>query len=251
MTIEARRLSRGVGASLFALALFMMLAVPIARADTIYPDNVITGSHFSTGLAHPPDGSGWTAVSNECTLLIGLIPTNEPATCNADTTHAAGIGTPPGSMQQAYQPPADGLSPLLFNATTVARSSTFTIGPNAPGATGKTTFQFDRRADVQAILDGDSRATYTWTLINLTTGGTRSELFKEVLNDSDNVFQGQLNDLMPNVTPGQHVSTRAEHRLRHRDPLDRTPEDDRELRQHPPPRPGRHPAVRRANRCDR
>ncbi len=201
MTIQARRLSRGVGASLLALALILIAAVPIARADTIYPDNVITGSHFSNGLSHPA-GSGWTALSNECTVLIGLIHSNEPATCNADTTHAAGIGTPPGSMQQAYQPPADGLSPLLFNATTVAVSSPFTIGPNAPGASGKTTFQFDRRADVQAILDGDSRATYTWTLVNETAGGARSELFKEVLNDSDNTFQGQLNDLMPNVTPG-------------------------------------------------
>ena len=125
-----------------------------------------------------------------------------PLTCNADTTHAAGIGTPPGSLQQAYQPPADGLSPLLFNATTVATSSPFTIGPNVGAATGKTTFQFDRRADVQAILDGDSRATYTFTLIDDTNGGARSELFRETLNDSDNTFQGQLNDQMPNVIPG-------------------------------------------------
>jgi hypothetical protein len=202
MTIEARRALRGVSGAMLALALVLLAAVPVAQADTIYPDNVITGSHFTTGLAHPPGGSSYAATDNRCTLLLGLIPTTEPVTCNADTTHSAGIGTPPGSLQQAYQPPADGLSPLLFNATTTATSSPFTIGPNLAGATGKTTFQFDRRADVQAILDGDSRATYTFTLIDETNGGARSELFRETLNDSDNTFQGQLNDQMPNVVPG-------------------------------------------------
>lgn len=194
MTIEARRIQRGVGASLLALALFLIAAVPIARADTIYPDNVITGSHFSTGLSHPPPGtgSGWTAVSNNCVLLLGLIPTSDPATCNADTTHAAGIGTPPGSMQQAYSPPANGLGPLLLSATTVAESSNFTIG-----ASGPTTFQFDRRADVQALLNLDSHAVYTFTLVNVTAGGTRQELFSEDVDDSDGIFQGMLRDAAP------------------------------------------------------
>lgn len=202
MTIEARRIQRGVGASLLALALILIAAVPIARADTIYPDNVITGSHFTTGLAHPPGGSGWTAFENTCTLLLGLVPVNDPVTCNADTTHAAGIGTPPGSMQQGYQPPADGLHPLLFSATTVARSSNFDIGPNLPGAPGTTTFQFDRRADVQALINLESYAIYTFTLVDVTNGGTRQELFKERLDDSDNVFQGWLNEGLPPVVPG-------------------------------------------------
>jgi len=200
MTIEARRIQRGVGAGILALALILIAAVPIARADTIYPDNVITGSYFANGLTHP-GGSGWTAVSNTCTLLLGLIPSNDPVTCNADTTHAAGIGTPPGSMQQAYQPPANGLGPLLFNATTLVTSSPFTIGPNAPGASGRTTFQFDRRADVQAILDLGDRATYTFTLVDQ-TANTRAELFKELLDDGDNDFLGRLNDQMPNVIAG-------------------------------------------------
>ena len=198
MTFEARRLSRGVGASLLALALIMFAAVPAAHADTIYPDNVITGSHFSTGLSHAPGGSHYAATRTDCTLLLGLIDvSNDPVTCDADTTHAAGIGTPPGSLQQAYQPPADGLSPLLFSATTVATTSTFTVAAGGP-----TTFQFDRRADVDAILDGDSRATYTWTLIDDTAGGTRTELYKEVLNDSDNIFEGRLNDQMAPLVTG-------------------------------------------------
>lgn len=201
MTNEARRAFRGVSGALLALTLVLLATVPVAQADTIYPDNVITGSDFTNGL-HSSGGSAFAATSNKCTLLVGLIPSEEPVTCNADTTADAGIGTPPGSLRQSYEPAADGLSPLLFNATTIATSSPFTIGPNAPGASGKTTFQFDRRADVQAILDGDSRATYTWTLVDETAGGARSELFTEVLNDSDNVFQGQLNDQMPPVVPG-------------------------------------------------
>ena len=158
---------------------------------------MITGSDFTTGLAHPPGGSGWTAFSNTCTLLLGLIPSEEPVTCNTDTTAAAGIGAPPGSMQQAYSPPADGLAPLLLNATATARSSTFTIG-----AAGPTTFQFDRRADVQAILNGDSHASYTFTLVDVTAGGTRQELFRETLTDADNTFQGWLNEGLAPVVAG-------------------------------------------------
>ncbi len=201
MTIKARRISRGVGASLLTLALFMIAAVPMAHADTIYPDNVITGSDFTNGLGSS-GGSVFEKVRTDCTLLLNLIDvSNDPVTCNADTTHRPDIGTPAGSLQQAYQPPADGLSPLLFKATVVAKSSPFTIGPRIGAATGKTTFQFDRRADVFAILDGDSRATYTWTLVDQ-TDNTRTELFREVLNDSDNTFQGQLNDAMDPVEPG-------------------------------------------------
>lgn len=198
MTSEAMRVPRGARTVLLALALVLIAAAPNAHADTIYPDNVITGSHFSTGLSHAPGGSHYEATRTDCTLLIGLINvSNDPVTCDADTTHAAGIGTPPGSLQQAYQPPADGLSPLLFNATTIATTSTFTVATGGP-----TTFQFDRRADVDAILDGDSRATYTWTLIDDTAGGTRTELYKEVLNDSDNIFEGRLNDQMAPLVTG-------------------------------------------------
>lgn len=197
MTTEARRIQRGVGASLLALALILIAAVPNARADTIYPDNVITGSHFSTGLAHPPGGSAWTAFENRCTLLLGLVPVDDPVTCNADTTHAAGIGTPPGSLQQGYQPPADGVHPLLFSATTVARSSNFDVAAGGP-----TSFQFDRRADVEALINLESYAVYTFTLVDVTNGGTRQELFKERLDDRDNVFQGWLNEGLPELVAG-------------------------------------------------
>ncbi len=204
MTTEAPRRMRGAGAILLALALILLTAAPSARADTIYPDHVITGSHFTSGLAHPPAGSGshWEVVSNSCTVLAGGVPSSNPEVCNTDTSHSDAIGTPPGSMQQAYNGTADGAAPLLFEAVAVAQSSPFTIGPNLPGATGKTTFQFDRRADVYTVLDFDGHATYTFTLIDETAGGARQELFSENLTDANNIFEGRLNDGLPNAVPG-------------------------------------------------
>ena len=69
-------------------------------------------------------------------------------------------------------------------------------------APGTTTFQFDRRADVQALLNLDSRALYTFTLVDVTNANTRQELFRENLTDDDNVFQGWLNEGLPDVVPG-------------------------------------------------
>jgi hypothetical protein len=202
MNIEARRIPRGVGAILLALTLIFVAAVPTAMADTIYPDNVITGSAFDTGLQNGPGASSYAEVSNDCTVLLGLLPSTNPQVCQTHTTHAAGIGTPAGSLQQSYNGTANGLAPLLFTATARASSSPFTIGPNAPGAPGTTTFQFDRRADVNSIINLDQRATYTFTLVDVTAGNTRQELFREVLTDNDNVFQGWLNEGLPNAIPG-------------------------------------------------
>ncbi len=69
MTIEARRIPRGVGAILLALALIFIAAVPTAMADTIYPDNKITGASFDAGL------DGWTEFTNECAAARHRAPT--------------------------------------------------------------------------------------------------------------------------------------------------------------------------------
>jgi hypothetical protein len=201
MTIEARRVHRGVSGALLALALVLLAAAPVAQADTIYPDNVITGSAFDNGL-HNPDGSGWTEISNDCTVLFNLLDSTNPQVCQTHTDHAAGIGTPPGSMQQSYNGTADGLAPILFKSTARASSSPFTIGPLSGPASGKTTFQFDRRANVDAILNLSGQATYTFSLVDLTAGGSSIELYRERLDDSDNIFAGALRDPMPNAIPG-------------------------------------------------
>ncbi len=191
MTTATHRVRRGAGAILFALALFFVVAAPSAHADTIYPDNQITGTSFDAGA------DGWTTVSNGCTLLVGLIPTNDPATCQTQTTHAATIGNPAGSLQQEYQAVANALSPLLFNATAIAKSPNFTVVTGGP-----TSFQVDRRADVLALLDLGTNATYTFTLVDVTAGNTRQELFTENLTDSDNAFQSVLNDALPATISG-------------------------------------------------
>ena len=97
-------------------------------------------------------------------------------------------------MQQTYQPAADGLSPLLFQATDGGPLLDLHDRPNAAGASGKTTFQFDRRADVDAILDGDSRATYTWTLIDESNGNAAASSSGRSSTTPTTTFQGQLND---------------------------------------------------------
>lgn len=207
MTIQVRRLPRGVGAVLAALTLLLIVAVPSARADTIYPHNQITGTSFDAGL------DGWTALPPSCTVLLDLLPSTNPQVCNTDTTQSAGIGTPPGSLQQSYNGTADGLAPLLFRAVASAQSSTFTIGPVAPTASGTTTFEFDVRADIASILNLEGYADYTLTLQNLTTGGSE-ELYHEVLDDGANIFSGRIRTALANAVPGNtyRIDLRTEFR---------------------------------------
>ncbi len=177
MTIEARRIPRGVGAILLALALILIAAVPSAMADTIYPDNVITGSAFTTGLGNPPptgSGSAYAEVSNSCNLIgIGL---PQPV-CETRTDHAAAVGTPNGSLEQRATKTADLLS--LIDGIAVAQSSPFTIaqGPN-PGPTYTATFQFDICAVFEGLLDIGGENTFQFNLIDV-ANNTRSELWLE------------------------------------------------------------------------
>lgn len=187
MTIEARR---GVGALVLTVALLLAVA-PAAHADTIYPDNQIEGTSFFAGA------DGYATVFNGCRLLLGLIPVNDPATCQTMTTHNATVGNPPGSLEQSYQAVANALSPLLFEATAIARSPSFTVTTGGP-----TSFQVDRRADVLALLDLGTNATYTFTLVDVTAGGTTQVLASENVTDADNAFQSVLNGALPDTISG-------------------------------------------------
>jgi len=190
MTTEARRVKRGGGALILTLALLLLAAVPAAHADTIYPNNQIEGTSFDAGA------DGFTTVSNGCRLLLGLIPTDDEATCQTMTSHNPTVGNPPGSLEQSYQAVANALSPLLFDATAVARSPEFTVATGGP-----TSFQVDRRADVLALLDLGTNATYTFRLVDVTAGGTSQVLATENVTDADNAFQSVLNEaLAPTIT---------------------------------------------------
>jgi len=137
MTIEARRIQRGVGATLLALALILIAAVPIARADTIYPDNKITGSSFDLGL------DGWSESSNSCVLLdlLGLevgIPVN-PTVCSPHTGHSAGQGTPPGSLEQFSEQVVS--AQVLGGAVGLVRGTSLALSPVFTVPTGGAAFE--------------------------------------------------------------------------------------------------------------
>jgi hypothetical protein len=202
MTIEARR-TRGVTAILLALAFILIAAVPSAMADTIYPDNVVTGSAFTTGLSNPPptgSGSSWGEFTNSCTLIgIGL----PNPVCQTSTVHVAGIGTPPGALEQRADKAADLLG--LLDGTATVLSSPFTIaqGPK-PGTAYNATFQFDICAVFEGLLDIGAEDTFAFNLVDV-ANGTRQELWRErrpnvgqpLPNNCSAGFSGRLNDGLP------------------------------------------------------
>lgn len=200
MTIEARRIPRGVIATLLAMTLILIAAASPAMADTIYPDNVITGSAFTNGLANE-GGSSYAEVSNECNLIgIGL----PSPVCATDTVHAPAIGTPVGSLEQNATKTADLLN--LLDGTAVAQSSPFTIaqGPN-PAAAYNATFQFDVCAVFEGLLDIGAGDTVTINLVD-TGNNTRQQLWLERFPQAGDPpspencgggFSGRLNNGLP------------------------------------------------------
>ncbi|HUR84678.1 MAG TPA: collagen-like protein [Solirubrobacteraceae bacterium] len=201
MTIEARRM-RGVGAILLALALTFVAAVPSAMADTIYPDNKITGTSFDAGL------DGWTEFSNDCNLIgIGL---PQPV-CQTRTVHVPGIGTPPGALEQNVTKAAGALT--LIRGRAVALSPEFLVGqglnaagnaPNPVGTPFNATFQFDLCAVFEGVLDIGAEDIFQFNLIDV-ANNTRQELLRErrpnvgqsLPNNCSAGFSGRLNDGLP------------------------------------------------------
>jgi hypothetical protein len=202
MTIEARRVPRGVIATLLAMAFILIAAAPSAMADTIYPDNKVTGTSFDTGL------DSWTEFSNSCNLIgIGL---PQPV-CSTRTVHQAGVGTPPGALEQNVEKAAGLLG--LIDGRAVALSPIFTIGaglnpagnaPNPAGTPFNATFQFDICAVFEGLLDIGADDTFQFNLVD-TAANTRQELWLErrpdvgdsLPNNCSAGFSGRLNDGLP------------------------------------------------------
>ena len=168
MTIEARRALRGVSGALLALALVLLAAVPVAQADTIYPDNKITGTSFDAGL------DGWTEFSNQCFLVdLGgnpLLDLGAPTPlCAPHTEHSAGHGTPPGSLEQnSEQTASAAVGSLLgvIRGQATALSPVFTVPTG-----GDATFTVDRRFTLEALLplglfDEPARFNYNFWLVD-------------------------------------------------------------------------------------
>ena len=212
MTIEARRIQRGVGAALLALALILIAAVPIARADTIYPDNQLSGSTFDLGA------DGWFAADENCQLLANLLPITVPdVLCEVDNTHDATNGNPAGALKSEFRSVAGGLGALdpllLFKGKGTFLSPDFTVTGSGPA-----TLRYDRRAMINALISLNAKGTYTFVLVNETTPG-ETPLVTETITAStllipptfDSGFASMTAPAVP-VTGGQtyHIEIRTE-----------------------------------------
>ncbi len=175
MTIEARRVHRGVSGALLALALVLLAAVPVAQADTIYPDNKLTGTSFDLGL------DGWIEHGNQCFLadLAGepLLDLAAPQPlCSPHTGHSAGEGTPAGSLEQfSEQTASAAVGSLLgiIRGQATALSPAFTVP-----VSGAATFTVDRRFTLEALLplglitEVPARFNYNFWLVDEASPGT-------------------------------------------------------------------------------
>ncbi len=201
MTTEARRVRRGAGAMLIALALVLVAAVPAAQADTIYPVNQTTGNDFTDGL------EGWQEFNNQCELLFLGIP--QPL-CETRTDHAAGVGTPPGSLEQRVEKAAGALGLIDGQATALSPRFTVTGPAGVPDNTPfNAVFQFDVCAAIQGLLVLGDNIGLTITLIDRGgPGGAQPDvpLWGETFNPSlptcSPGFSGRQNNLANPVRVG-------------------------------------------------
>lgn len=178
MTIDARRMQRGVAAALGVLALVLIVAVPTARADTIYPDNKLSGSTFDLGA------DGWFSANEECEVLPNLLAVPSPdVLCEVRNTHDATNGNPAGALKSEFRSVVGGLAvvpPLsLFEGRGTLSSPSFTVTGSGPA-----TLKWDRRAMIDALVSIQGTGTYTFVLVNETTPGEQSLATETVVGDT-------------------------------------------------------------------
>jgi hypothetical protein len=180
MTIDAR-VRRGVGVTLLALALILVATASVARADTIYPDNKITGTSFDNGSS-----DGFASGGTSCTLLANLLPIVVPdVLCSVQQAPNAteGAGSPPGSMEVKFSSVVNGLAfipPLaLFQGKGTLRSPSFTAS-----ASGPATLLFDRRAILDAIIAIGGEGSYTFVLVNESSGGETPLAYEKLVRST-------------------------------------------------------------------
>jgi hypothetical protein len=180
MTIDAR-VRRGVGVALLTLALILLAAVSVAQADTIYPDNKITGTSFDNGSA-----DGFASAGTSCTLLANLLPIVVPdvlCSVRQDPAATEGAGSPPGSMEVKFDSVVNGLAfipPLaLFTGRGTLRSPSFTVSDSGPA-----TLLFDRRAILDAIIAIGGEGSYTFVLVDEGTGTETPVVYEKLVRST-------------------------------------------------------------------
>jgi hypothetical protein len=180
MTIDAR-VRRGVGVALLTLALILLATMSVAQADTIYPDNKITGTSFDNGSA-----DGFASTGTSCTLLANLLPIVVPnvlCSVQQEPNATEGAGSPPGSLDVKFNSVVNGLAfipPLaLFTGKGTLRSPSFTVSDSGPA-----TLLFDRRAILDAIIAIGGEGSYTFVLVNESAGGETPLAYEKLVRST-------------------------------------------------------------------
>ena len=181
MTTEARRVHRGVSAALLALALVLLATAPVAQADTIYPDNEITGSSFDHRSGTPAGRHRLDRVRERLHAAARPAPDERPADLPRRTRPTPpGIGTPPGSLQQAYQPARQ--RPRRRCCSVAAVRSRRSRSPRSRSPPAARRPSSSTAAPTSSALLGPRQPARRYTLHARRhdgAGETRSELFRE------------------------------------------------------------------------
>jgi hypothetical protein len=161
-TTASGRARRAVGALLLTFALTLVATVPLAQADTTYPNQ----GTFAAGA------DGYVSEAGSCVLLAAL-PIEVPnVLCSVTNSHEPTEGNPPGSLTSTYQSLVSGLAiipPLsLFEGEGVLRSPSFAAVGDGPAAVS-----FHRRATFNHLLALGATASYDIVLVNETTPGAQ------------------------------------------------------------------------------
>ena len=158
MSIAALRVHRGVSAALLALVLVLLATVSVARADTIYPNNKLTGTTFDNGSA---DGfTGRRQLHAAADLLPIALAGVVCEVTNRRPTDGAATRPPPGSIESRFDTAARRshcIPPLaLVQGRATFRSPSFTVDRLGAGHAS-----FDRRAMLDSViaLGGSGRST--------------------------------------------------------------------------------------------
>jgi hypothetical protein len=164
MMLDLRRVGRRLIGAAAAVALLAIAASP-AAADTAYPP---TGpSHFTAS------SDGWSDFEHSCVLIVltdGVCTvTNEQTETDGFPAWPSGETWPPGPAAGALKTTYNTAAGLLglMSGTSVFRSPSFIVNTGPPGnAITAASFDMDRRAEVQALLDLMGTADVTVSLVH-------------------------------------------------------------------------------------
>jgi Ca2+-binding RTX toxin-like protein len=146
-----------------------LLAAGSAQGATSYPSG---GSDFAAGA------QGWVgSPDTSCSPVVGAV-------CTISTEHEATEGNPPGSISVRMTSTVNLGGVLAGTGTWTSPSFTVPAGDAVTGAT----FEYDRQLVAASLAGLTPTSTVTVELVDVTAGGTSSELLEETLTADDSSF---------------------------------------------------------------